>query len=361
VIGRSSITSSSWNYRPFLFTDSNHDTIVDPGEMINLTFEPEFNYGWADAMNNAGQVVGFSRDGHDNFFGWVWTDTNGNGFPEAGEKQYFAGYFPNSINDHGDIALGKGVNSYLWSDVNSNGVYDADELQRMPMPPGYLDRGLNYFVTIKEISPVSVTNSRAVCGAAENYFGKANGFYWEDRNQNGLVEPEEYTLFGSALQQTHVRAMNNRSRVVGGTYEYAYTPWPGKSHRSAFTWTRSEGMVNLNDAADASFGGGGPRWFSQAEGINDKGQIVTTGWFDRNGDGKKTTSDPEHVFVLTPYLTGDLTGDGRVNMADYSLFGVFYGQPASACPQADIDGSGTIDIGDLILLTEDWMAELSAL
>ncbi len=352
VVGRNSMTNSSWNYRPFLFTDSNHNSTVDSGEMVNLTIDLQYGYGWAEAINNSGQVVGFSRDTNDDYHGWVWTDTDGNNIPDSEEIQYFAGYFPNSINDAGDMVLNMGINGYLWSDSNENGLYDPNELQLMPMPTGYFDETLQYHVTIHELSPVTVSNSKTVCGAAENYFGKANGFFWQDSNGNGEVESQEYTVFGSALKYTHVRAMNNKSQIVGGTYEYS-------NNREAYLWTFSEGMVNLNSAADPYVGSIGPRYFSQAEGINDNGQIVTSGWYDFNGDGKRTTADPEHVFILTPYLTGDITGDKKVSLNDFSTLSRFYGQAASMHPAADLDGSGQIDLGDLLVMVEDWGHDLS--
>ncbi len=362
VVGRNSIANENWNYRPFLFTDANNNASVDPCEMINISIEPNFGYGWAECISNNGQVVGFSRDINDanNYYGWVWTDINANNMPEAGEKQFFFEYFPNSINDDGDIALVKDINGYLWSDLDSNGVYDVNELQLMPMPQGYVDEQFNVFVTIDKISPITINNSKAICGAAENGYGKANGFYWEDSNQNGQVDVEEYTLFGSALEYTHVRAMNNNSQVVGGTYEYEYAHNPSKSQRCAFIWSKVEGMINLNAAADVYTGSIGPRWFSQAEAISDNGIIAVSGWFDYNLDGRRTISDPAHSFVLTPYLQGDITDEGKVNFADYALLSKYYLQDSSVYPDADIDGSGFIDVNDLKILTEDWLKELNS-
>lgn len=353
VVGRNSVSNVNWNYRPFLFTDSNHNNFVDNGEMVNLTIDDDFEFGWAEDINNNGQIVGFSRDINGVYHGWVWSDLNNNNIPEAGEKQFFCDYHPNSINDGGEIVLNMGLDAYLWSDSDSDGVYEQDELQIMPLPQGYFDEALQFDVTIQDISPVSINNSRAICGAAENYFGKANGFYWRDINSNGLVETDEYTLFGSTLRQTHLRAMNNKSQIVGGTYEYH------SSNRSAFIWSEKNGIQDLNQLTDEYQGTDGPRWFSQAEGINDKGQVVTTGWFDSDGNGKKGSGDLEHVFVLTPYLTGDISGDNKADLTDLNLISKYYEINATVCPSVDVNEDGTIDINDVYKVMEDWLIDLN--
>jgi hypothetical protein len=71
-----------------------------------------------------------------------------------------------------------------------------------------------------------------------------------------------------------------------------------------------------------------------------------------------------HVYEATlDLVSGDLNGDNRVDISDYIVLAVRYGQtvdPNTPLPHgpgqrhADLDGSGEIDIGDLAILMSAW-------
>jgi hypothetical protein len=52
------------------------------------------------------------------------------------------------------------------------------------------------------------------------------------------------------------------------------------------------------------------------------------------------------------YIYGDLNDDGIVDRDDINMIRSYIIQPASACPECDINGDGTIDILDASKLTQ---------
>jgi hypothetical protein len=60
-------------------------------------------------------------------------------------------------------------------------------------------------------------------------------------------------------------------------------------------------------------------------------------------------------------LVGDLNSDGRVNIIDFSVMSCFWqvdncGSINLWCEGADIDSGGAVNVGDLLLLTQNWLA-----
>ncbi|HAL45210.1 MAG: hypothetical protein A2Y12_04515 [Planctomycetes bacterium GWF2_42_9] len=345
VTGRDSNSSTAWQYRAFLYHDANSNGVVDPCELANLNPEGGSNTG--NDINNRNQVVGYNST---TSTGWVWTDLNSNNKNDDGEKQYFSGLNPMSINDSGTILLSSSGTLFLWSDLNSNGIYEETEKQTMSMPTGGTSMTGN-----------SINNNGDVCGYFKNSSAKNQGFYWTDSNHNGIVESSEYDVFGAAVRNTYVRAMNNRGEVVGGTYEWDIY----SSLRSAFVWSVNTGIINLNTSADSYTDPtlGIPVIYSQAEGINNAGVITVTGWFDVNGDGKKGSSDPEHVFVVKPYIPGDLDNSNYINFTDYNILSALYGSTDCTtgnnyCSGKDINNDGSVDLKDIKILLDDWLLDI---
>lgn len=343
VVGRVSVSDGTWQYRPFLFKDTNENGVVDSGENHNLGVEDGHGYGWAFSINDNNQVVGFSNNS--SMGGWVWTDLNGNLEYDEGEKQYFPDKDVVAINNYSVIGLNSSAGAFISCDENMNGVYEETEIQQLPLPQGYVDSQYGCNVTIDEISIERINNSGALCGAAENMWGKANGFYWHDSDDDGVVETDEYVVFGSLGKHTHVRDMNDKSKIVGGTYEFG-------QNRAAFVWDQEHGMKNLNELVDDVSSDLEELCFSQAEGINNRGEIVVSGWYDLDGNGKKSGTDLEHVFVLRPYLPGDITQDSLVDMKDISVFVADY---AEYDMRSDVDDDGDVDLEDLMFIAKNWL------
>ncbi len=342
IVGRNSISDTSWAYRPFLFHDVNLNGAADSGEMQNLGPEVEYVSGVANDINDSNQVVGYSTDAYSVTDGWVWTDSDHDLSYDAGEKQYFEALTPMSINNAGQIVLTGSGQSILWNDSNSDGIYAEGEKQILPVPGGY-----------SSISSTLINENGNISGSVKNINNKTNGFYWKDTNQDNIIDAEEYVLFGAAMTNTFVRAMNNQGQLVGGTLDYG-------SQRVAYIWTREQGMTNLNDLAAYTHATLGPASFSQAEAINNHGIIVTSGWFDINHDGKKGAADIEHVFVLIPISSGDIDKDGSVDLDDFELLAAQFGRGDCSsgnafCDGADITQNGMVNLDDFTSIVEDWL------
>jgi hypothetical protein len=356
ITGRNSMVDYAFDYGSFLYADLNGNAAVNAGEMIVIDSEDTAVGGVGINENN--QIIGISSDPV--FGGWLWTDSNENMAADAGEKVYFQEFFPNGINDNGDMAMVNGSESWIWVDADQSGTYEESEKQMMPVPvEGYFDETVQMQITIDEISARYINNSGGVCGAAKNFLGKTNVFYWEDANENGIVEKNEYYLFGTALTTTHVRNMNNHGHLVGSSYIWP-TPQFSQSQRNAFIWTKEDGPLNINDLVSYEHPVYGPVWFTQAEGINDYGQIVCNGWFDTDGDGRKGTNDAEHVFIISPVVQGDITDDIKVDNLDVSVFAAEFGRNDCSevnnyCNGADFDKNASVNIADLIILSENWL------
>ena len=58
--------------------------------------------------------------------------------------------------------------------------------------------------------------------------------------------------------------------------------------------------------------------------------------------------------VQIDFIRGDVTCDGVVNMADISAVAFYYGQPASARPEYDLNNDGVINIYDLVTIATNY-------
>ncbi len=347
VVGRNSISDDNYEYRPFLYSDSNNDGYVNTGEMVDLTAQVDYGYGWAESINDIGQVVGFGANGSGVNQGWLAYDADGNMRYTAEEIMLFPeSYYPTCINNESSVIMASGGRAYIWRDGDYDRRFSQIECDELPLPDGYIDSRYGVEVTIESISPVVINNSGSICGAAENNYGRANGFFWQDTNRDGLIDVDEYIVFGSVLKYTHVRAMNDHDQIVGGTYEFG-------GERSAFIWTKESGFENLNTLADSSDVTIGARRFSQAEGINNTGQIVVSGGYDTDGNGR---IEKDRTFILTPYYTGDIDGDGKVDLCDFALFAGYYLKNDEDALAVDFDESGVVDLNDLEAVLDDWLS-----
>jgi hypothetical protein len=60
-----------------------------------------------------------------------------------------------------------------------------------------------------------------------------------------------------------------------------------------------------------------------------------------------------------PAVEGDLNGDNEIDLIDFAKL-AFYWQATGcvapfSCDQTDIDNSGTVDLEDMLTITENWL------
>lgn len=347
VTGRNKTGFEPAGYRAYYWKDVNGNGVSDAGEMNNLGTDPEYEYSYGLGMNNVGQVVGYDINyDTDIETGWVWTDLNGNGASDPGEKTLLPGVSPSEINDAGQVVGAFPEGGGRWTDANADGVMDEGEVAIVP----------NEMNQTKASTAEAVNASGQVTGILTNGYGKKQGYLWTDTDEDNVVDSEEIAMFGTDFQNTFVCGMNDSGEIVGGSYYWRGEPGKGTSRRAYIRNVAGE-LRDLNELIpEYSIEGYGPFLLTQAEGINNQGQIVVTGWFDNNGDGSRGSTEPEHVIVLTPRLAGDLNLDGVVSSADLDVVRANWGTQVTpgSLEEGDGSGDGEVNSQDLDLVRSTW-------
>ncbi|MHC4597127.1 MAG: hypothetical protein ACYS19_19550 [Planctomycetota bacterium] len=237
-------------------------------------------------INGAGLVVGRSEITDGEYHAFLWQHSTpirdlgviGNG---KGSRAY-------SINDTGQV-VGASLSAngqqhaFLWD--SKKGMLDLGTL------PGH-EKSLAY----------AVNNAGEVVGASHNADGICRAFLWD--SENGMIDlgslgdgkderpwstgnawevadNPRITLDSFGGRHSGAKGINDAGEVVG----YLYLP-DGNWH--AFLWSRSDGMVDLNNIlpADHSW-----KCIKEAFDINNQGQIVGYG-ITKNGK--------VHAFLMRP-------------------------------------------------------------
>ncbi len=353
VTGRNTTDQEPAGYRAFYWKDLNGNGVTDAGEMNDLGLDEGYQSSYGLGLNNVGQVVGTqSNFALKTSIGWVWTDHNGNHSLDPGEKTLLPEMTPSGINDAGQIVGSLPQGGGRWTDFNENRIVDEGEFAVVPNP----------FNAVKAATAELINASGQVAGIMENSSGKKQAYLWTDADGNNVAESGEIITFGSDLQNTFVRDMNDAGAIVGGSYHWRYQPGKGSSRR-AYIWDSVNGIRDLNELIPAySIDGYGPFEMSQAEGINNLGQIVVTGWFDNDGNGTRGSREPEHVIVLTPRIAGDLNLDGVVASGDLDLVRANWGRQVEpgSLSDGDASGDGEVNSQDLDMVRSTWGQGFSA-
>ncbi|MBI4913343.1 MAG: immunoglobulin domain-containing protein [Acidobacteria bacterium] len=131
-------------------------------------------------------------------------------------------------------------------------------------------------------------------------------------------------------------APKSAALMVGGTQSFAATV-TGSSN-TAVTWALS-GPGSLSTVS------GNPTVFTAPSTL---GATPTTATLTATSVADPARSDSVTVTIRNR----DLNPDGNVDVLDLATLARHFGQPASAFPAGDLDGSGTIDEGDLALFLQ---------
>ena len=103
---------------------------------------------------------------------------------------------------------------------------------------------------------------------------------------------------------------------------------------------------------------------------NDPNYLLDESWFASRNNPSFPHADHFDAVRLSSYVTwiestleltlaGDINADGAIDMADLSLFGLYWGRDDCGsygfCAGADLDGNGRVDYADLADFLESWL------
>ena len=182
---------------------------------------------------------------------------------------------------------------------------------------------------------VDINDLGQIVGGAAVYGDWPQPFLWDP--QNG------FTLLGyfpatqqQAFPRAGARGLNDRGEVVGAastTDPPVYFGW---------VWNSRNGLRRLTDLVDPCVPTAG-RIIRVATRINNQGQISGLRY-------------PDEAVLLTPYLLGDLNGDGHVDLMDLTRLLANFGRTGNATyADGDIEGcDGDVDLRDLTTLLSNF-------
>lgn len=258
-----------------------HAVLWDPNDGIQDIGISSSDASVAYDINNNGQVVGTLRSSGYTVGQFMWDEANGLRviMPDGGIAP--------SVNDFGQVA----IHTYLWDPVNGAqniGVGSATSINNQGQIVGrtlgypyyaYIWDSINGVQTLgtfgdrEDSWAFDVNDLGQMVGCVTNP-GSAIAFYWD--SEVGMVS------IGTLEDASHSRAeaINIHGQVVGTSYD-----------EGAFIWSQEAGILNLNDQLSEQSG----QWYiEEAYDINDSGQIVGTGYMGPHGD------DYSGAVLLTP-------------------------------------------------------------
>ena len=283
VAGITSSPTDPMRQVPFVYRNGTMTVITD-------------NYGWATAINDAGQVTGFVQlPGRPNVTAFIYQDglfTDLGALPGYMNEPYSIGW---SINNRGTVA-GDSKNgawvaepSDMWYIKRRGaraayGINDAGDLTGLletmsPRTHGFLMTG-NTLIDIgtldgnpeSAVMPAAINASRQIVGTAwRNGNSEERAFLYE----NGVMRDLGTTTLPGYSNWSSAMAINNPGHVIG------------YSTAGVFVY-RDGTMLNLNDLVERDEAGNG--LITDARGINDAGQIAGTCYF----------SGYAHACLVTP-------------------------------------------------------------
>ena len=352
VVGYST-TSAGIKWHAFFWEDANDNGQADPNEMQDLGVEWSNTYSTAQGINNTGQVVGSMNLFQLHTQPYVWQDTNHNGRYDSGEIQYLellpvtSRSYAYDISDN-ELAVGycstfDGTYACLW-DILGDTVTNLGTLGGT--------RSEAY----------AINNAGMVVGSAYNSSGEEHAFLWLDGNGNGSSDPCEMFDIGT-LGGDYSKAYNiNRTGQVVGSSKDA------NDNAHAFFWEdkNSNGQSDPCEMLDIGHLGGN---MSRALGINDGDHVVGFSYTIEGDNNSRrafywdSTNGIRDLFSLVcnrsgwqylPAVTsinnrGEIVGQGFTDDNEYHAFLLV------PIPSGDLDCNTAVDTYDLAMLCEQWL------
>jgi probable HAF family extracellular repeat protein len=296
--------------------------LYQSGIVTNLGYLPDANQSEATGINESGQICGWTNNAITGpFKAFLWQSG------VMSEIQLPTGpyHVANAINNHGQIVGWMGP-----SDLRRAFLWDAGNTIELGLFPGALNANAfavsdNSNVAGWSLMP-SPSNPKTVV---------KRGFFW----RNGLMT--NIGVLQSNLESL-AYGVNDKGQVVG----YCIN---SNMDFTGFVWQNAS-MYALEKLISPT---GQNLHIQIAWAINNNGQIAAEANF---------VGSAEIVAVLltpVPPVTGDVTCDQIVNMDD--LLGVItrWSETSNPTPTtpgnpADLDGDGTVGLGDLLMVVEHW-------
>ena len=215
-------------YHPFLWTPSTPNgtsgilkDLGDFGGYIGLIGSPDHI---ATALNDKGEVVGYSRDSTLNWAAFLWLPSPAYGLPSGLNKLgVIDKSSPNlfssiswAINNQGQV-IGTTISGrgFLWQNsqqtdlpfnnphgINNNGVITGSD------PPIIFDLATSQVINLATLpigvgsTALAINDSNEVVGSLVNPTNTilSSPFYWKDLNGNGKSDVGEMITFGGAVE-----------------------------------------------------------------------------------------------------------------------------------------------------------------
>lgn len=311
-------------------------------------------YSWATDINDAGVVVGVVGPNSAPEFGgravaWTPDAMGGYGITVLGALPGHTQTYATAINNVGDVVGYSSNGTFRYAvlfdlsggiqDLSATGVFDPADVndQRVMIDHSFTCKRLNLDTMVVQDLGTPGISYLATTGAAINEFGQVAGLAILtccsncDRRAARYSDSLGWEVLSACGYSNGATDINDLGDVVMRLNVAPYVRF------------EEEGTYRVEDLIVADVG----HWYvlNYGPAINNSRQMAI-------GATNSVTGETG-VLLLTPVRAGDVDGDGDVDLADLALvlsaFGACNGNPAYEAA-ADFDQSGCIDLGDLAIL-----------
>jgi len=266
--------------RAFIWNDTNNNGVSDPGE---LTYISASNLSAvAFGIQDAGHAVGVIEDGS-GLGGVAFEWTSATGLQTLAGNNSVSPFFAYAINNAGNV-VGSSLQGHAFARLSSNYI-DLGTLTDSSLTSSAQSISEdNYVVGYSQTPSTSVP---------PNLTRPDHGFIWFDANANSVSDSGEMKDLGVLTNATNVASeaydINASHQIVGSAELTSF----GARHAVIWHDDNCDGQYDSTEIKDLNtlVSPADPNWVLQyAQSINDSGLIV----------GYGTLSGVPHAFLLTP-------------------------------------------------------------
>ena len=291
------------------------------GTLTQLPFLANGTTAQADAVDNAGEIAGYSN-GPINNHATIWKNGVAYDLAAAGGPTWLAGDSTTitALSNNG-LAVG---NLFPTSSLSFYSKYSiSGGVLTSTTTDLYAALGLGYPAAL---TALGVNDENQIVGNISNGAGSYGFLYTIGSAQVDLP------LLGSGTQAS-AQGINDSGWVVGWSYTDS-----ADTTKHAFLY-HDGAMTDLNSLINPASG-----WtLTSAQAVSNTGYIVGTG----------TIGAQTHAFLLAP-LAGDANLDGHVDVNDLTIVLSHFGNTGATWGQGDFNNDGKVDVNDLTILLTDF-------